>query len=63
MQTPLHDPAQSLQGDFSISANGVYADEADDNRCEAWAVNRTKALTAISIGGQMNDENTAAAKA
>ncbi len=53
----LPDMAYSVQGEIYISSNAVYYDPADDARCEAWAVGAMRKLDAISIGGQMNDEN------
>jgi len=53
----LPDMAYTVQGDIYISSNAVYYDPADDARCEAWAVQAMRNLDAISIGGQMNDEN------
>ena len=54
----LPDMAYSVQGDIYIACNAVYYDPADDARCATWAVEATKRLDRISVGAQMNDENT-----
>jgi hypothetical protein len=54
----LPDMAYSVQADVYIAINAVYYDPADDTRCEAWVVKSAKRLDSISVGGQMNDENT-----
>jgi hypothetical protein len=54
----LPDMAYSVQADVYISANAVYYDPADDARCEAWVIDSMKRLDVISVGAQLNDENT-----
>jgi FAD/FMN-containing dehydrogenase len=54
----LPDMAYSVQADLYIACNAVYYDPADDARCAAWVVDATKRLDSISVGAQMNDENT-----
>lgn len=54
----LPDMAYSVHADVYLSSNAVYYDPADDARCEAWAVDAIKRMDALSVGAQMNDENT-----
>jgi hypothetical protein len=54
----LPDMAYSVQGDIYLACNAVYYDPADDARCAAWVVEAAKRLDRISVGAQMNDENT-----
>jgi FAD/FMN-containing dehydrogenase len=54
----LPDMAYSVQADVFVAVNAVYYDPADDARCGDWAVNGAKLFDSISVGGQMNDENT-----
>ena len=54
---PWSDMALSVQGDIYIGAYSVWDDPADDERMERWPVEQIRKLDALSVGGQMNDEN------
>jgi FAD/FMN-containing dehydrogenase len=51
--------ALSVQGDIYLGAYSIWDNPADDVRMEAWPVEQMRQLDALSVGGQMNDENIA----
>lgn len=51
--------ALSVQGDIYIGAYSIWDDPKDDERMERWPVEQMRPFEALSIGGQMNDENIA----
>ena len=54
---PLGDRVLSLQGEVFMGAYSVWSDPAQDAQTERWPVDQMRKLDALSVGGQMNDEN------
>ena len=47
----------SVQGEIYIGAYSVWEDPADDLEMSKWSVDQFRPFEALSVGGQMNDEN------
>jgi FAD/FMN-containing dehydrogenase len=58
----LGDMAYSMTGAAYVSPTAVYYDPADDARCAAWVRRIVEGIRPVSIGSQVNDENTPANK-
>jgi FAD/FMN-containing dehydrogenase len=58
----LGDMAYSMTGAAYVSPTAVYYDPADDARCAAWVRRIVERVRPVSIGSQVNDENTPANK-
>jgi FAD/FMN-containing dehydrogenase len=56
----LGDMAYSMTGAAYVSPTAVYYDPADDARCAAWVRRIVERIRPVSIGSQVNDENTPA---
>lgn len=58
----LGDMAYSITGAAYVSPTAVYYDPADDARCAAWVRRIIERVRPVSVGSQVNDENTPANK-
>lgn len=47
----------SVQGEVFMGAYSVWSEAAQDAQMERWPVDQMRKLDALSVGGQMNDEN------
>ena len=54
---PLGDRVLSVQGEVFMGAYSVWSDPAQDAQMERWPFDQMRKLDALSVGGQMNDEN------
>jgi FAD/FMN-containing dehydrogenase len=58
----LGDMAYSITGAAYVSPTAVYYDPADDARCAGWVRRVVERVRPVSVGSQVNDENTPANK-